>query len=99
MDIITYALAKKNGGGSGGGVLVVHDMSGTLDKTWQEIYDAGFGVVSIGADGDISYMPIVNVYRDSDEYAVGALDTTQEEFAISWYLAASADSYPEKEQE
>jgi len=34
-----------NGGSSGGGVLVVHDVNNTLDKTWQEIYDAPFCVV------------------------------------------------------
>ena len=37
-----------NGGGSGGGVLVVNgtltDDGVTLDKTWQEIHDGGFGV-------------------------------------------------------
>lgn len=35
------AIAKGGGGGSGGGVLVLHMDSdtGALDKTWQEIYD------------------------------------------------------------
>lgn len=33
------------GGGSGGGVMIVNDVNGTLDKTWQEIYDAGFSVI------------------------------------------------------
>ena len=36
------------GGGGGGGVLVVHDNAGTLDKTWQEIADAGFAILKIG---------------------------------------------------
>lgn len=36
--------------GSGGGVLVVHDVDGTLDKTWQEIADAGFAILSIEKD-------------------------------------------------
>lgn len=34
----------QNGGGGGGGsdssVLVVHDVDGTLDKTWKELWDA-----------------------------------------------------------
>lgn len=41
-DLIAQELAVEfsSGGGSGGGVLVVHDVDGTLDKTWQEIHDA-----------------------------------------------------------
>jgi len=39
---LMYNIAEKmnNGGGSGGGVFVVHDVDGTLDKTWQEITNA-----------------------------------------------------------
>lgn len=39
----TIALIKtlaSNGGSSGRGVLVVHEVGGTLDKIWQEIKDA-----------------------------------------------------------
>lgn len=31
---------QESGGGSGGGAFIVHDNSGTLDKTWEEIYNA-----------------------------------------------------------
>ena len=58
MDVITYALCKGNGGGgSGGGALVVNgtwneDWSTcTLDKTWQELFDADFAVLHLG-DGE-----------------------------------------------
>lgn len=37
-------------GSSGGGVLVVTDTDGTLDKTWQEIADAGFAILRIESD-------------------------------------------------
>ena len=37
--------ALENGGGGSGGVLVVHDNDGTLDKTWGEIYYAQFVVL------------------------------------------------------
>ncbi len=44
------AFGGSGGGSSGGGVLVVHgttvDGVTTLDKTWQEIVDAGFSVVT-----------------------------------------------------
>ena len=33
-------LWNQGSGGGGGGVLVVHDVNGTLDKTWQEIVNA-----------------------------------------------------------
>ena len=36
--------------GGGGGVLVVHEVEGTLDKTWQEIADAGSAILSVGGD-------------------------------------------------
>lgn len=42
------AASESSGGGSGGGVLVVNattsDSAITLDKTWQEIYDADYAV-------------------------------------------------------
>lgn len=34
------AFGGGGGGSSGGGVLVVHDVDGTLDKTWAEIAEA-----------------------------------------------------------
>ena len=55
MDLVTLAMAAAmggggSGGGSSGGVLVVRgtttDGVTTLDKTWQEIVDAGFSVLS-----------------------------------------------------
>lgn len=40
-EVIALIKAFGGGGGSSGsGVLVVHDVNGTLDKTWQEIYSA-----------------------------------------------------------
>lgn len=87
-----------SGGSSGGGVLVVTETDGTLNKTWQEIHDGGFGVIAVGDDTDISYMPITNVYRSGDEYGVGALNTTVATLVTTWYMASSADEYPELEQ-
>lgn len=37
---IVDAIGSGGGGGTGGGVFVVNDVNGTLDKTWKEIYDA-----------------------------------------------------------
>ena len=50
-EVIALIKAFGGGGGSsGGGVLVVHDVEGTLDKTWQEIADAGFAILRIDND-------------------------------------------------
>lgn len=48
-DTVTAAKLNKleQGVAAGGGVLVVHDVNGTLDKTWQEIADAGFAVLYV----------------------------------------------------
>ena len=44
------AFGGSGGGSSGGGVLVVHMVNGTLDKTWREVYDAGFCVIAFTAN-------------------------------------------------
>lgn len=99
-EIVALAkgLGGSGGGSSGGGVLVVTVTDGTLDKTWQEIHDGGFGVIAVGDTTDMSYMPITNVYHSSDEYGVGALDATGATLVTTWYMASSADEYPELEQ-
>lgn len=62
-EVFLDAIAKNGGSGggsSGGGVLVVHDVNGTLDKTWKEIDDARkVGVVSLIGNKDISGYDIV----------------------------------------
>lgn len=101
MDVITYALCKGNGGGgSGGGVLVVNgtwneDWSTcTLDKTWQEIRDGGFGVVKIDADDGLTYMPIVGVYSGFGVYNVSAI-YDGESLTTNIFQTSSASGYPQ----
>ena len=42
-------------GSSGGGVLVVHDVEGTLDKTWQEIADSDLCILKFTGEKLIQY--------------------------------------------
>ena len=85
MDVLTYALCKKNGGGSGGGVLVLTDTDGTLDKTWQEIHDAMLsGGVTIVIPDDGVYA-VDSIYIDT-KYFVGAS-------GAEW-ISETADGYP-----
>ena len=81
---------KVGGGGSGGGVLVVTDTEGTLDKTWQEIHDAMLsGGAAIHRERDQS--EIVSVirlasYSRHEGYVVAT--------AGDAYSATSASGYP-----
>lgn len=95
--LAAIANAVQNGGGSSGGVLVVHDVDGTLDKTWQEIHDAM-------AAGQV---PVVG-YADGTDAGItiivwGAfLDETYSLWDVSsnpsqddpLYSASSASGYP-----
>lgn len=71
-----------------GGVLVVTDTNGTLDKTWQEIHDVDFAVVvtTVPAGKHVGICTSVTKNRDQTEFKVG---TTENE-----YTASSADGYP-----
>lgn len=96
-QLIAAGVAIEIGGGTGGGVLVVHDVDETLDKTWQEIYDATFSVIRVKVSDD-SWMQfhIVNVGTGvpigggDAEYFVGALS----EMGNQLYVASSASGYP-----
>lgn len=102
-------IAESGGGGGGGstdgGVLIVHatmeDDVATLDKTWQEIYDAaGSGVVTITLDdGDdsIAVLLFTSASKMSNgehagEYSVFAVDATDGNL-IAFYADAKGD-YP-----
>lgn len=74
-------------GGGGGGVLVVHDNEGTLDKTWKEIHDAGFAVMMGEA-----YKICIGIILDEGDYIVSFL-----EYGISspvTYIATTETGYP-----
>ena len=74
---------------SGGGVLVVHDVDGTLDKTWQEIHDA---MLSGGA--------VISAYDGTDLYVVAYADVAKNYNIICYsgasivYTTDSASGYP-----
>lgn len=81
----------QGGGGGGGGVLIVNDVSGTLDKTWKEIYDATTGgklcLISVTNNGFDILALITIIATDHDTmYGVGA-DNKQ-------YETSTEDGYP-----
>lgn len=79
---------------SGGGVLVVTDTDGTLDKTWQEIHDAmlvGGVVLSLG-DTRAAIISGVDYNSRDESYIVSWCNAGT--YQISNYAASSADGYP-----
>ena len=97
---LTYnATAGKwmNGGGSTGGVMIVHLNNNQLDKTWQEIYDAmksGMPVMlnSVTEDEDEGYSYAGN---DWVMYAKAENDRFTVYIGEEEYSTNSSDGYPE----
>lgn len=78
----------ENGIANAGGVLVVNvDENSTLDKTWQEIYDAPLAVVkSIGEGGNRTTIIVATSISDNNyDVEVSNGET---------YTADSAEGYP-----
>lgn len=75
---------------SGGGVLVVHNTDGTLDKTWQEIYDAMISGGAVYAHRNGGMSVFVFAGSNGSQYHV---DTAMgDEF-----YTATTDGYPQME--
>ena len=82
------AFGGGGGGSSGGGVLVVYDVEGTLDKTWQEIFDADLAVIKTSPNENERQMHYINYVDEYDgEYEVNTKDEMR-------YAATSASGYP-----
>jgi hypothetical protein len=73
---------------SGGGVLVVTDTNGTLDKTWQEIHDA-FPMVRVEYVDGVSDS-VASVAVEDESYCVYSFDGE----AGTRYASDSASDYP-----
>lgn len=85
--------APKSEGGSGGGVLVVTDMGGTLDKTWQEIYDADYAVVLTNSNVGKTFA-LVSAVITGTGYDVYCFYIEEGGATEIKYEAASASQHP-----
>ncbi len=97
-DLVTSAkLNKLEQGVAAGGIQVIHvdNENGTLDKTWQEIYDGGFGVI-VGEDGGmIFYEQILMIGQmNSSTYGVTTVAFDPSGLKQHYYIASSPDDYP-----
>ena len=82
---------------SGGGVVVVNiDENGTLDKTWQELFEATFSVIRVSQPDETSMYIVQNVFEKNPigggdaQYVVKAVFLTE----VLEFVASSADGYP-----
>ena len=100
------AFGGGGGGSSGGGVLVVNvipegeeSATMTMDKTWQEIYDAPFSVarVQTGQTG-ATLCQIYSIIQQDSVYYVSILWATVEGGSVNFtsrtFHAESANDYP-----
>lgn len=78
-----------SGGGSGGdgGVLVVHDEDGTLDKTWKEIHDAPLAIMKLQYE---AVQVLSGITVSGGTYVVAFGDLT--------YFTDSENGYPNEDQ-
>lgn len=100
VDNGEWAIGSGGGGGTGGGVLVVGmDLETmTLDKTWNEINSALFGVLRTQEDG-VHYLYILGTtYKErvggGTDYSVNFASITQDGTSIVEFVTTSADGYP-----
>lgn len=77
----------------GGGLEVVHDVDGTLDKTWQKIHDADFAILSSDDEdfGKLTYIA-QQIVKAPDESSFIVLFTNGTDELN--YAASSASGYP-----
>lgn len=88
-QLVAAGVAVEIGGGSGGGVLVVHDVDGTLDKTWQEIFDAMLSGGAAVQTNETKVYTVITVEGDAVKRAY-----TVSCASIGDYEASSASDYP-----
>ena len=89
--------AGSGGGGQGGSnVLVVNiDDNQTLDKTWQEMYDAEYCVLRFRDDINkaVSYLSVLQIMISENVFVVACFDPQNPQQPVS-FVATSANGYP-----
>lgn len=108
FDPISYIMGQKSGGSGGnssGDILIVSVSYDTmaLNKTWQEIADAGFAIITIEDFADAGqkiYMNIAAILMpgpDSlagNKYCIVASSPLETESELYAFIAESQNDYP-----
>ena len=104
-DTVTSAKLNKmeQGIANGGGTFVITvstnlGKTATLNKTWQEIYNAAEThqniVLIYTLDNSIVYQYFLEIYVQSESYCVRFLQYTGSELIVFEWTAPSANAYP-----
>lgn len=94
-DVVTSAkLNKIEAGIASGGVFVVTDTAGTLDKTWKEIQDVAFAVIKT-VDGRT--LPVLTCANEDPDYLVVYISANNGHVVLGYYVTNSENGYPSNE--
>lgn len=103
-DTVTSAKLNKMEQGianSGGSFIITASAlsnNHTLDKTWQEIYDAAEAHQDIKliftATNNITYAPLLSIFIDDGTYYVVFLKISENSVSTYLFTALSANNYP-----
>ena len=99
-DLVTSAKLNKLENGvaaaSGPSILIANmDMdAGSLDKTWQEIYNADICYImsDFGMPLNKSIIPVSQIGRQNNNYAVGAILPGSQDYMM--FFASTPNDYP-----
>ena len=99
MDMYSLLMGGGSGGGGGSDIVVVHDVDGTLDKTWQELHDAmaaGKVVVCPYEDGPSYVQSMYLTYANIDDGCVVQFMASEggDTVSIFTYFADTPNDYP-----
>ena len=91
LSITDDGVLSASGGGGGGGVFIVNESADdTLDKTWQEISDAGFSVLLRSETGERLLQ--MSCIEDEGDYIVTYWTYGMHDPRL--YIASSTSGYP-----
>lgn len=99
IQACTQLVSESGGSDGGGGAFVINVASNTMDKKWQEIYDAvDAGKVcavkgeSVEGQAEIGY--VTSIFSVMGTYTVVCITTDTINAAVSEYAANAAGGYP-----
>lgn len=99
LKVVEGAWAAASGGGSSGTMAVHIDQTGTLDKTWQEIFDAmangTAAYIVYATESEVQYQWfVISAVNDDGVYFLDVFDFNLGSAGDSAFATDSADGYP-----
>jgi len=97
---IQEAISMMEFGGGAGGIMIINNTDSTLDKTWQEIYDAmSAGVLcyissSNGTTEHCAMDCVAIAEHDGPDYIVSSITISSGEVSVKLFITSSANDHP-----